>query len=469
MNENNLGVIGEAPTVHQGKNKKSRKKFIIGGVLVLIAIAIGLYFGYKKLNSNPMSIYKNVINETYEALSDLVKEAKDKEMDINIESDPFVLSMNATLNSSMPELKSFSGLNYDLMVGMDYKEKKANFGVGLSENNSAIVKALMSFVNKNAYLKSDEIFNKVIDLGEVDLFSEMNLDEIFKVNGEAVKFSYSDIEVILSEMRTIIINSLDKDKFELQEETIKVDNKDYNAKKVIYNLDKENMNRTIKFICDEILKNDKLLNALVKISGVDKDELKNALKDAREEEYTGEYAKTVLYTNKLNDIIAGSLIVDEEEIVKYTENNDKTKVVIKEEQVSIVIEEKDDYVSVKMSESNTEIMSLEIYENNDDIKVLFEANVEGTKVSGSIETKNVKVNKTKASGDFKLSLKTSVLEKDIDVSLDGKYSLEKKAIETINPSGSVKLENLSENEMMEAYTKISNIAEKLGLAGLLGI
>ena len=59
----------EPKEVPKNKNKK-RGKAILILILLAIAIVVGLYFGLERLNSNPLSVYKRAINETYQLLDD---------------------------------------------------------------------------------------------------------------------------------------------------------------------------------------------------------------------------------------------------------------------------------------------------------------------------------------------------------------------------------------------------------------
>jgi len=456
MNENELVTLEQ-----KEKNKKGKAKFLIIGTLVIIAIAVGLFFGYKKLNNNPMSVYKDAINNAYKSLSDALKENKNNSLDsIDITKDPVVIKADAKLESSIPELKNFTGYNYAIEMGMDYANKKMNVGLGVTENNNAILSLILSVIDKNIYLKSEELFNKVLDLGEEDIFGNLDLNSNFTVNGNNAKFDYDNYSYILKELKTIIIDSLDKNKLSMEKENS-------TFKKAIYNLDKENMERTLKFIKERILKDDKLIKAIAESLGVTPDELKKSLnEEINMDGYNN--AKISLYTDKLNNLTGGTIAIENEGTLEFECSKDKFKIEIKSEDTSIVInKDKKDVYDISFSEKNVEMVKIHFEKFDDEnARVVYSLNIEGNIVTGNILIKNAKSTKDSMSFDMKITFNTTVLGKPIDFSLDGSYSIAKTDVKTLDSVGSVKIDSISEEEAMEIFTKLSTILERFGLSDL---
>ena len=235
MNENEISsetMELTSPKINQKeKNRKGKIKFLICGFLVVISIAIGLFIGYKKLNNDPMSIYRDSINGIYKKLNNALKESKNKNFTtLDLTKDPFIVDLKAKLDSNMPELKPFTGLDYHLNVGMDLANKKMNMGLDINENNNSLLNLVLSVIDKNIYLK---LYDKILDLGEEDIFGNMNIETYFKVNGNNAKFDYDNYIYILKEIKTIIIDSLDKNKFKMEETKITLNTKEYKVKKAI--------------------------------------------------------------------------------------------------------------------------------------------------------------------------------------------------------------------------------------------
>lgn len=454
------------PKIEREGYKKSKLKFFIVGLLVIIAIAIGLYVGYKKLNNDPMSIYKDAINETYKFLSNEVKELEKKSFkNIDLSNDPAVFSLNAKLDSNIEGLEKFAGYNYSVNGGLDLKNKKLNAGVNISEDNASILSLIFSLVNNNIYLQSKELYDKVIDLGTEDSINDVFTN--FELTENPISFSSDNYEYILKEMKRILINSLDKDKFTMDEETIEINGKKYNAKKAFYNLDKENMERTIKYFKAEMLKDEKLLKAISESLGYTKDELKDILK---KEVDMSKYAdtKVILYTDRFNTLIAGALFIDTDKVLSLECVNDTVIIEMNYETSDLVINCEKDKTTITIYDNEDKVFNLVARNDKENVKMDYELSTDGKTYSGVIEIKNIKSEKDSIKADFYFSINTSYLGETISLSLDGSYSVKIGEFETLDNSNSIKIEDISETESLEILIKLNTILEKFGLDALLG-
>lgn len=468
MNENEISSgtmeLTSSKINHKEKNRKGKIKFLICGFLVVISIAIGLFIGYKKLNNDPMSIYRDSINGIYKKLNNALKESKNKNFTtLDLTKDPFIVDLKAKLDSNMPELKPFTGLDYHLNVGMDLANKKMNMGLDIDENNNSLLNLVLSVIDKNIYLK---LYDKILDLGEEDIFGNMNIETYFKVNGNNAKFDYDNYMYILKEIKTIIIDSLDKNKFKMEETKITLNTKEYKVKKAIYNLDKENIERTITFINSKILKNEKLLKTIAESMGLKEEELKEKLNEEVNTNSINDI-KINLYADKLNNIIAGSVETENEEIIKFDCIDKKTNFVIaKDNQKLTVTAEENNNIVITFAEEYRELFKITIEENNKNYKIPFIFNVEGNAINGILELNNISETKESLSVDFVFSLNTTIASEKIDFKIDGNYKISKKDLSTIDTTGSIKIENISEEEAMEIFEKLNSLFTKFGLNDL---
>lgn len=462
-NENNSEIERYA------ENKKGKIKFLLSGILIVIAIAIGLYIGYKKLNNNPIGIYKDTINGVYKVLNKALIEGKEKSLDnIDIMNEPINISIDTKLTSSISELKDFSNLNYHIEAGIDYQNKKMNLGLGIKDNTNSIISIIMSVINKNLYLKSEELYNKVIDLGEEEIFENMNFDSYFKVNGNNAKFDYDNYRYILKEFKTIIIDSLAKNKFKIAKETITINEKKYKSKKVTYNLDKENMERTIDFIKTRILKNEKLLNSIASCMGITAEELKEAL---NEEITMDGYSdlKINLYTDKLNNLIAGSFLVENIETIRFDCINDEVNFELKDEDnILKVLKESNGHIVVTYSENSSKLFKIAFESYDKEIKMPYIFVIDGDTTSGTIEFKNIEKDSNSISSDFYFSLNSAIANEKIDLILEGTYKLSKTDVNALDPTGSININDISEEDAMQIFNKLSTILERFNLNNLIG-
>ncbi len=464
MNDNlNMNEEVKVPeSVNPTLNKKRKWKFLIGGLIFVIALAIGLFIGYNKLNSNPYVIYKDTINDIYKSLNKVLDESKKEALNIDVLNEPINIRAQAKLNSDMEELKLLNNLNYELQLGMDYKNKKGAVNLGISDDDSPIVKLLLTLANKKLLLKSEELFDKTIDFGEADVFKSINLDEISNVSYDA-----KTIDTILVKEKNIIIDSLDKDKFKLENTKIKLDNKEQKVKKVTYVLDKENMERTLKYIVRETKKDEELLEALGKILGISGDEVKDKLDTVLDNKEYVDF-NIILYVNMLNDVVAAELEKDGEILIKYENVHDLFKLNIGGEEATDgmleITEEKED-ILVKLQDG-TEKLELKIGKDEDNKNINFDIDVEGLVANGYLKLSNQKYSKAKYSGNFEFKVEGKADKQDFDLKLTGSISIDSNKLPEIDDKNTVYYEDLSESDMAKIYNNLINIAKKFNLTDL---
>lgn len=463
MNENELEL--ETLTSSE-QNKKSKTKFIIGGLLIVIAIGIGLYFGYKRLNNDPVSIYKDSINSVYKSLNSMLKDYKENAMDLDASKEPFKIKLNAKLDSNIPELDNFTNLNYKIGLGIDYSKELMNLEFGVKDKNETIMDAILAYTNESIYLKCNELFSKVIKVSEENIFEDATTG--FTINGNAAKFDYDNYELILKEMKTILIDSLDKDKFKTEDSKITISNKEYKGKKVSYILDEKNMERTINFIKEQILSNAKLKNALIESLGISESDLETSLKEKTDLSNTAKIV-IVLYTDNLNNVIAGELLSDDTKVLSFDCVNKEFNFIMEAEGQALTIsKDKNDLLNFKFNDSTTDIIELLLeIKNNKEAKLDYRFNIEGTTFNGTIEETIIKRTKDATSGDLNITFNTSILGKPINLAIKGDYAMVKESVSEIDTTGSIKMDDMTDAEAGEFLQNLNKILEKFGLQDLL--
>ena len=132
MNEEikNEEVVEESVNASEKPKKRKRKKFLIILILLIIAAAIGLFFGYQRLTSNPLSIYKKVINETYDLANNFFEENVKNTMSINLKEEPLTINTSFTLDTNMEELKALKNYEYQLSMGVNPSKEQMNLSLG---------------------------------------------------------------------------------------------------------------------------------------------------------------------------------------------------------------------------------------------------------------------------------------------------------------------------------------------------
>ena len=435
---------------------KKRKKFVIILILIIVAIAVGLFLGYKRLTSNPLSIYKKVINETYDLANNFLEENVKNTMSINLKEEPLTINTLFTLDTNMEELKALKNYEYQLSIGVNPSKEQMNLSLGLSDDNENILSLLLAFLNDRAYMKSDELYSRVLDFGASELdFSELQIEEGY--------YTYEDLDITLSKMKPIIINSLDSSKFSISEETISVNGKEIKAKKFTYLLDKENMERTINYIREEMIKDEELMEALSHIIGLSTSELEDALTE--EIDYSNyEDIYINLYTNGGTKVIAGNIGTKEEAVIRFTNQDDIFNMFIGDEYTNFTIKNENNITDIAYNEYDEEIFALTITWEEETRKLELTMNDYGDELNMIIEVSNMKYSQNSISEDIVLKYNMNSYGEEISFELAGNLEITKEELESIDVENSVNINTLNEEETQLIYDNLINVLDKLNLS-----
>ncbi len=444
----------------EAKPKKKKTKIVLILILILIAIAIGLFVGYKKVVSNPLSIYKNVINEVYDLANNYLEENLKDTMDINLQQEPVMISSRFTIDSNVEELAVLSDYEYELATGLDLEKEQINVSFGLHNDNEQIINLLMLFLNDHTYLKSDELYNQVLDLG----LSNLDFSELEAVEGN---YTYEDLDIILKNMKKILINSLDKNKFSLSDEEITINEDKIKAKKFTYLLDQENMERTINYIREEILKNEELMTSLSNVSGLTTEELEEGLKsEINYDDYEDIYIH--LYTNGTTKVIAGNIGTEDTNVIRFTNKDDIFDMLIGDEYTNFIVKYENNELEISYNEYDEEIFNFTMINEKSSSKIEMAMNDYSGNINLSLETSNLDITENSISGDYILTYQMiDYYNNEESFTISGDLIISKEELESIDPSDSVNVENLSDEEMNVLYENLMNVLEKLNLSNYL--
>ena len=460
MKEENVEQI-VVPSYEEKPKRKGKLLIII--LLLIIAVAAGLYVGFQKLNSNPKSVYKRAINETYELLDNYLKDNLDGTFKINPLEEAYSLNTSFKINTNNDELSFLNDYNYDLNIGLDYKNEIVNLNATLGNDNEKIVSLIMSYINGNAYLKSDEIFNKILNVGPADLNLDMSsIEEINQYN-----INYNDLHTIIYELKNILINSLDENKFSMTEETIKINNKNVDAKKVTYLLDKENIAKTNEYFKKEILNNDELINALSNIMGIDKTKIKELLE--QETDFSDyEDIEINLYT-KNNNIIAGNVKVDDEALVRFTYEDKKFDLYMGDDYTNLTLNYENNKLEMTYNEYDDEVFNLVFTNKSDYEEIKFTTNEYSQINTFYLKLTNIKQSTTEISTDVDFKYENNSYGEINNIELTGNLKLIKGKFDTLDTSSSVDINNLTEEEQTTIYENLLKLLEKLNVEDIYNI
>lgn len=481
---NQFDGAGSMPNQNEGDNleifgvekpKKNIKVAVIAIVLIVLLLvgAFGIFYVLKK-NEAPKKVFENAINTVYSGLEDLGKDFENNET-IDLKNDPVNIDLTAKLSSNMAELKNFTNLEYGINLGLDVKNEKVLLGANVKENSKSLIEALATIANDEVYLKTS-IFDKIIDLGKT---AEYNIDlkELMDgIKNSDVDIEYEDIKYVAESIKTMLINSLDEKKFSTTDAEIEIVGKNTKVKKVTYNLDKENMERTVKFLQSEMLKDEKFIDTLVNILSFskDKEELEKEIRNGLQKEIdfsTYEDSSVSLYINSLKVIVAGEMYVGEFKNLYFTNSVDAFECQIySQEGEYATLKCVDDSIKLELfetSSSNNPILQIDIKET--EIKVSIDYNANGSKCKIAITLTDIKEEDKKFSSNYKLSIdvEDSNSKMDLDLELEGTYKVTIGILNSFDTKNAVKKEELTQEDMNKMIENLTPLLTKFGLDEML--
>ena len=433
--------------------KKNTKKRIIIMVLMVIAIGIGLYFGYREITLNPFNVYKRAINETYDFASNYVLENFKDIIDIDLAKDPFNIKTSFKLDTNMEELSILKDYDYTIAIGTDAKKEQLDMSLGMNKGNENALDLLFAFLNNRVYLKSESLYPEILDLGEVELdFDSLQLDNSF--------YDYEDLLVVLNETKPILVNTIKKDNLSLDNEEITVNDKKIKAKKFTYELKKEEIKESIEYIRNEFLNNYELLEALSHITGLTINELEEALKEETNASY--ENMLINLYTNGGTKVIAGNIKVNDEEIIRFTNDEEIFNLELIDDFASISIVYENNTLECIYEELNTILFTTVIKQTDDSEQISITVNDDTKIYKIDIKLSNMKTTKDTLSLDYTLDYN---MNDEVTLKLDGTLEITKEELTDI--SSSTNLDDLTEEELQLFYENFMSILDKFNLTDYL--
>lgn len=301
-------------------NVPKKNKMISFIIVLLVALAIGIGGFYYYFN-NPSRIVKNIINTAYDNFNNMIN----KDINFDIEKDSMLLTGNLKIDASIEELKD---LDVAYRFGLDYKNEKIELGADLKENKKSLIDAIIYVIENNAYVSLEDDYNNLIKIDN----QNFDFNDIFSIESN-INYSKDDIDYIVKEFKDILINSIDMNELKKSSDTISLDNKDVKVNKITYNLNKRNVKKLMNNFIDNTLDNKDLLKKLSEISDTDIDDIKNSLKDAKNEEYQS-IGKLNIYTKGfVNNLVKLEIISEDIEFginfgkdTKIYAKNDNTNI-----------------------------------------------------------------------------------------------------------------------------------------------
>ena len=401
-----LGEIKEkAP-----KKKKSKVGAIIFILLLILGLIGGIaYYYYDKVYTNPKLVYQQIIksaidglDETAEEMTTIKANAK-LDMDVNLNEDYMQDGVQEILDL-------INNIEATVEMQMDTNEKKALVKLNSNYENEELLNCdmLIDAKNKGTYVKLEQFFDNILEIEMEDEYYE-ELETALEIDGvtEEQKFAQSKAIGILKEELSKII----KDEYCSKEgEKITINSKEIQANKYILKMTYSEFMNELKTTIESLKNNEEFLNCYE-----NKEEGKEKLETA------------------LNEI---ENITMEEEATLYVK---LYRTGLKQEFARVDFEIE--------CEGQKLIFKIENAEEGYKFELTFE---DETYCTGTIASEQVDEKTSK------LNIKVEASEiGTIALNMEYGYVLNE-AIDAMDTENSVKIEEVSEGDLLKAYGELEN-------------
>ena len=374
------------------KKEKSNIVFLLFAIIFIIITLIVLVGAYGLYLNRPKNFFKTTINNKYLKFN----EKKSKVFNFNPADNKLESSLKLNLEVSNKGVKS----NQEL-IDFDYNSDIKNEYLSAAINSKLFskIKTDVAFNENDLIINNNAIYEKPLLLN-----NEIDFDWTYLQN-----INEEDFDTITKTIKNEVIKSLKEKNFKTKNTTIKVDGNDIKAKKLTY-VDK-NANKTIDNIIANLANDDKFIKALANITGIDKKDIKNELKNTKVEEKLKPITINLYTTGLFSKLAKTEIEYDEFTLsyMNYKDSNYELKYSTNDYELvySANINDDKEYDFTIKANKETIVKGI-IKENSDEaLKVNFEIIGKDNKTNGKIDIKTVKDNNNELSKKGSIIIYTS--------------------------------------------------------------
>lgn len=468
----------------------------VGPVVVAVVVILLLVAGvsYKMITSSPKNIFKGVINSAYKDVDAAFTAFDEFTKTYNFEEKAIVVDFDTTLDTNIKEITEITDqlgfkikdVTVGVTAGVDYKDEKVLAG-GFIKGEKEKIDATMMLEDGIFYIGTsllEDVLKYKDDTLDID-FSE--LKEV--IESAEISTDVNDYRNAVKSIKNAFIASISNEYTEKESAKLEIAGKDVKVTKNSLVLDEDSLEYMIETIADKLTEDDEFLKSASAIGGVDKKEIKEALKmlkeSAGEIEESAE-VKINIYTKGFLNTYAGfGLEVEGKEYLTYVVDGDDFELVFDDQYedygTKVVVSVKDTKLTAEVNgekiftgtvkELSDEKIDLTIksavkelpfemsyyYDVKGKFEMTMDLEIEGTKV-GLVAKVNEKAEDEKVAGEYELKL-TADGEIPLDsyntlkldngyISVKGTYSLEATDdLDTLNTKNAKDVTTMTDTDM----------------------
>lgn len=396
---------------HSNKNTKNSTNVIVSILIVILIALIGTtsYIVFKELNT-PKTMFLKTMNKYLES----------NDLDNNILniSELFnsgaTLKMDSNVNLNSTTKKIFSGkLNLEFIDNPS--EKKQYLNLTFDDNNNSVI-------NLEGYLKDNQVF-----------FTMKNIfDKYYYTDSEYIKMYDEKNQKLINNLKNNILNSLNdyftNDMFiqskeeNIQKISVSISDKDI-ANLLILILTNLKGDNSLSLFVTEDMTLDNLQNQI--------DEYINSLKESLDQQSDDKKYAYTIYLNG-EKLVKQEVILDSIKLIIEGETSGNISLLNNDKEIVSGSYDKNK-LNLKISDSNN---------NPYNLTLTFDNNITDNKMTAN----------------YNLVVKTIAEDEEVELKINTKLEITKESsIPQINISNAKNVKDISDEELVDIYTKLSEI------------
>lgn len=465
----------ETPTVStEGNTPKANaftkiieklKAFGIAKVIAIAAvviIVIGLA-AVKVATSSPKAVFKSAINGLYKEVSRELKEIDDLSEKFDFENKAIVLSGDTKLDTNIEEAEEIDLKNLTIggKIGIDLKREEMALGGYIKGESEEI--NFDALVKDNVVYMASNLLNEVVKVEEDTDLDFYEIKEALDQVNEEIEIDPELYDAILKSATKALVKSLDSEQMEKETDEIEVAGKEIKVTKNSYTFNDKAVSNMMKSVISTLQDDSDFISNLAKATGVDKSDIKDTLKEMKDEAKDIEFDDKIvvnLYTKGLlNKIIGFSLEIDKKEYVSVYVDGKNAELKIdnnsdgySQVKLNVKVEKDGKEQNVTVKYNGEKIATAKVRELSEEkIDFDYEITYEEETIKGSIYF-TCKESKNDITGEYKVKVEYN----EEYFSAEGKYGIEsKEELDNVNTSDAVSVDDVDEEEILENLEKIA--------------
>lgn len=436
------------------------------GTVAVVAIAI-LVFGI--IGASPKQVFKGTINKAFKEVEKSI-DVYDKYMQTyDIQEKALLANFDMTLDTNIKEIKDELGfdikkLSLGAEVGLDLPNEMVHAKAEIKGDKEKL-DATLQVIDDKMYVSSsllDEVITSSekigLDFGEIKQLLE-EFEKEYSTDPEDYKYLVKTVRKALN--KAISSEHMEKEKVELD-----LGKDSFKATKYSYVFDDKAVQELVEAICEYLLEDDDFVKVLSDVTGLDKGDIKDVLKEAKKSaddiEFEDEFIFNLYTKGLFNKSVGFSFEFDGKEYVTYVYDGKDAEMVIdnhiddeySQMKVVVTLEEDGKEQALTVKYNGEKIVTGTVRElTNEVIDMTVNLEVEGVEAAADIYLSAVEKDE-KISGKYEFKLE---VDKEY-ISVKGNYGIAaQKKLTKVNTKNTVDVTEFDSKKLEE---EILNRVEK---------